>query len=190
VKEDDRGSQGHTSASLLHQSVMWHHAVNMHCFYTSCFITSAIAEKSSRVFVSNFAWTLLNPLPKHLKSFVRLLEYISGFELHSCFKGRSSVIWRRWTFWVTKQQQNDRKCWKNLRIHPWRPSPNDPWARRHRWDQLWSLPGDLNRKFEYVPHCCEVCSPTLDKWSKAAACKCVLSYEIRLTRNQLLSLRS
>jgi hypothetical protein len=30
-------------------------------------------------------------------------------------------------------------------------------------DQLWSLPGDLNRKFEHAPHCCEVCSPPLDK---------------------------
>jgi hypothetical protein len=40
--------------------------------------------------------------------------------------------------------------------------PNNPWACRHRWDQLWSLPGDLNRKFEHVPHCREVCSPTLE----------------------------
>jgi hypothetical protein len=37
---------------------------------------------------------------------------------------------------------------KNPRTHPWRPSPNNPWARTHRWDQLWSLPGDLNGKFE------------------------------------------
>jgi hypothetical protein len=45
------------------------------------------------------------------------------------------------------------------------------------------LPGDLNRKFEHAPHCCEVCSLTLDKWSKAVACDtCVLSYERRLTR--------
>jgi hypothetical protein len=34
VKEDEKGAQGHTSASLLHQSV------NMHCFYTSAFSTS------------------------------------------------------------------------------------------------------------------------------------------------------
>jgi hypothetical protein len=44
-----------------------------------------------------------------------------------------------------------------------RLSSNNPWARRHRWDQLWSLPGDLSRKFEHAPHCREVCSPTLDK---------------------------
>jgi hypothetical protein len=30
-------------------------------------------------------------------------------------------------------------------------------------DQLWSLPGDLNRKFEHAPHCREVGSPPLDK---------------------------
>jgi hypothetical protein len=39
------------------------------------------------------------------------------------------------------------------RTQPRRPSPNNPWARRHRWDQLWSLPGDLNRKSEHTPHC-------------------------------------
>jgi hypothetical protein len=26
-------------------------------------------------------------------------------------------------------------------------------ARRHHWDQLWSLPGDLNRKSEHAPYC-------------------------------------
>jgi hypothetical protein len=30
-------------------------------------------------------------------------------------------------------------------------------------DQLWSLSGDLNRKFEHVLHCCEVRSSTLHK---------------------------
>jgi hypothetical protein len=31
-------------------------------------------------------------------------------------------------------------------------------------DQLWSFPGDLNRKFEHALHCREVCSLPLDKW--------------------------
>jgi hypothetical protein len=84
------------------------------------------------------------------------------------FQGRSSVSWRWRTFMASKHQLNDRKCWKNSRTHPRRSSPNNPWARRHRWDQLRSLP-DLNRKFKHAPHCDEVCSPTLDKWSKAAA---------------------
>jgi hypothetical protein len=57
------------------------------------------------------------------------------------------------TFRVTKHQQNKRQFWKNLRTHQRRLSLNNPWARRHRWDQLWSLPGDLNRKSEHAPHC-------------------------------------
>jgi hypothetical protein len=74
-------------------------------------------------------------------------------------------------FRVTKYQQNDRKCWKYSRTQPRRPSPNNPWAHRHRWDQLWSFQGDLNRIFEHAPHFHKVCSPTLDKWSTAAAHK-------------------
>jgi hypothetical protein len=38
VKEDERGGQGHTSASLFHQSAMCRYAVNTHCFYTSGFL--------------------------------------------------------------------------------------------------------------------------------------------------------
>jgi hypothetical protein len=30
---------------------------------------------------------------------------------------------------------------------------------------------DLNRKFDHAPHCREICSPPLDKLSKAAARK-------------------
>jgi hypothetical protein len=87
------------------------------------------------------------------------------------FHGLWSTRWRWRTFRATKHQQNNRKCWKKLRTPPRRPSLNNPWARRHCWDQLWSLPGDLSRKFEHAPNCREVCSPTLDKWSKAAVCK-------------------
>jgi hypothetical protein len=45
------------------------------------------------------------------------------------------------------------KMLKNASTHPQRPSLNNPWAHRHHWDQLWSLPGDLNRKFEHVLYC-------------------------------------
>jgi hypothetical protein len=72
-------------------------------------------------------------------------------------------------FRATKHHQSDRKCWKNLRTHPWKLSPNNPWGCRHRWDQLWSLPGVLNRTSKHGLHCQEVCSLTVDKWSKAAA---------------------
>jgi hypothetical protein len=60
---------------------------------------------------------------------------------------------------------------KKFRTHLWRLLPNNPWTCRHRWHQLWSLLGDLNRKFEHSLHCRKVCSPTLDKWSKAAVLK-------------------
>jgi hypothetical protein len=69
------------------------------------------------------------------------------------FQGWLRVSWRWRTFRTTKLQQNDKKCWQNLTTHPRRPSPNNPWTRRHRCDQLWSLPGDLNRNFEHAPHC-------------------------------------
>jgi hypothetical protein len=68
------------------------------------------------------------------------------------FQGWSSANWRRLTFKATKHQQNDRECWKNSRTHPWRQSLNNPWARRRRWDQLWSFSGDLNTKSEHEPH--------------------------------------
>jgi hypothetical protein len=45
------------------------------------------------------------------------------------------------------------KMLKKSRTHSRRPSPNSSWARRHRWDQLWSLPGYLKWKFEHAPHC-------------------------------------
>jgi hypothetical protein len=35
----------------------------------------------------------------------------------------------------------------------------------------YGVAGDLNRKFEHAPHCRKVCSPTLNKWSKAVTCK-------------------
>jgi hypothetical protein len=62
------------------------------------------------------------------------------FKWHSCFKAR--------------------KCWRNLRTHPRRLSPNNPRGCRHWWDNLGSLP-HLNRKSEHAPHCHELCSPTL-----------------------------
>jgi hypothetical protein len=82
VKEDKRGGQGQTSSSLLHQSAMWHHSVNTHCFYTSAFFWLHVScclwwiAKSSNVSASIFMWILVNLLPKPLKSLVRLLENI------------------------------------------------------------------------------------------------------------------
>jgi hypothetical protein len=61
---------------------------------------------------------------------------------------------------ISKTTENFEKI---SRTYPRRPSLNNPRARRHRWDQLLSLSGNLNRKSEHAPHCREVCFPTLDK---------------------------
>jgi hypothetical protein len=50
---------------------------------------------------------------------------------------------------TSKTTENVEKIWEL--IHEDRLL-NNPWACRHCWDQLWSLP-DLNRKSEYAPHC-------------------------------------
>jgi hypothetical protein len=140
VKEDDRGGQSPTYASLLHQSTKWHRAVNTHCFYESafstlCFVLSAMDGKIRQCVCIKFCVKLS-------KSTTRTLEILrNAFGEHSL----SQTVVFEWH--------------------------SHPWARRHRWDQLWCLPGDLKRKFEHAPHCHKVCSPTLDKWSKAAACK-------------------
>jgi hypothetical protein len=52
----------------------------------------------------------------------------SCFWMAFMFQGWLSISWRWRTFRATKLQQNDRKCWKNSRTHPWRPSLNNPWA--------------------------------------------------------------
>jgi hypothetical protein len=76
-----------------------------------------------------------------------------------------TVIWRQQTFSTTKHHQNGRKCWKSSRTHSQRPSLNKPFAHRHRCDQFWRLAGVLG-KSEHVPHCHEVSSLTLEKWSE------------------------
>jgi hypothetical protein len=92
----------------------------------------------------------------------RTLSQTGIFEWHSHFKaGRVSV---------EDDEQSGRpstsKTTENVeksRTRPRRPSPSNPSACRYRWDQLWSLPGDLNRKFKHAPHCHRVCFSTLDK---------------------------
>jgi hypothetical protein len=69
------------------------------------------------------------------------LSRTTVFEWHSRSKA-GHVSWRWQTFRVT-----------NSRAHQQRQSLNNPWACRHHWDQLCSLPGDLNRKLEHAPHC-------------------------------------
>jgi hypothetical protein len=152
VKEVERGHQGHTFGSLLHQSSTWHRAVSMYCFYkTSCFTLSAKDWSIEQRICNKFCVKLcksLKYLGRLLWTFVKL---DSGFWMAFTFQGRSSVSWRCWTCRATKHQQMDRKFSTNSRIHPRRPSPSNVRSRRHRRAQLWSLPWDLNNKFEHAP---------------------------------------
>jgi hypothetical protein len=62
---------------------------------------------------------LINPLPKPLKclGFWRTFFKPDGsFSMAFTFQGRPSVSWRWRMFRATTHQQNDRKCWKNLKL--------------------------------------------------------------------------
>jgi hypothetical protein len=92
VKEE-RGGQGHTSASLLHQSAMLHYAVNTHCFYMSafsilCFLLSAMDGKIEQRVCIKF-WVKLGksatkPLEMLREAFAEhSLSRTAVFECHS-----------------------------------------------------------------------------------------------------------
>jgi hypothetical protein len=55
------------------------------------------------------------------------------------FQGQLNTSWK-WlcSGWSSTSKMTENV--KNLRTHPWWLSPNNPWASRHCWDQLWSLP--------------------------------------------------
>jgi hypothetical protein len=102
VKEDERGGQGHTSTSLLHQSATLHRAVNTHCFYTSafstlCFLLSVMDGKIEqrvcikfRVKLGKSDTEILEVLHEGFGE--HSLSWTAVFDWHSCFKaGRVSV---------------------------------------------------------------------------------------------------
>jgi hypothetical protein len=96
VKEDERGGQCHTSASLLHQSAAWHRAVNTHCFYTSavstsCLILSVTDDKIERRVYIRFCLNLRKSATRTLVILrdafgERSLSWTTVFEWHSHFK--------------------------------------------------------------------------------------------------------
>jgi hypothetical protein len=119
------------------------------------------------MYASSFARSLVNPLPKPLKCFMRFLNGIHVSRLVE------------WQLKMTNIQDDHapvewQKVLNILRTRPKRPSPNNPWGCRHHWDQLWSLPGDLNRKFEHVPYCLKFCSLTFDKRSEFVTNNCMV----------------
>jgi hypothetical protein len=168
-------------ASVCHLTPRSEHALFLYkCFFSFMFGFVCFGWQNQAVCLCQVA---SKPLEMHHEAFrERFFKADSGFWMALMFQGWSSVSWRWRTFRATKHQQSNKTCWKNVRTHLRRPSPNNLWANRHCWDQLWSLPGDLNRKFEHALPCREVSSLNLDKWSKGAVYTCVLSYERRLTR--------
>jgi hypothetical protein len=108
----------------------------------------------------------------------------SIFWLAFMFQDRSNVSWRCRLFRATKPAKWI-KCWKNSRTPP----------QNHRWTihELADTTGIsyevsqviLTENLNMNCNCHEVCSPTLNIWSKAVAHKCALSYKRRLTRTPL-----
>jgi hypothetical protein len=96
VEEDEMGDQGHTSASLLHQSITSHSAVNRHCFYKSafltlCFVLSALDDKLKQYVCIKFCVKLSKSATETLEMLCEAfgehsLSLIAVFEWHSRFK--------------------------------------------------------------------------------------------------------
>jgi hypothetical protein len=84
--------------------------------------------------------------------------------IHECFFDFTfHFVSDRWQKSSNVSASKRQKILKNLRTYPRKLSPNNPWANRYRWDQLWSFTGVLNRKCEHAPHCHFIkttCPPT------------------------------
>jgi hypothetical protein len=109
VKEGEMGGQGHTFASLLHQSAMCHLAVNAHCFYmstssTSCFLFPVIDGKIEQCVCIKFCMKLG-------KSTAETLNASWGF-WRTLFKSDNS-FWMTFTFqgWSSVNEDDERSRW-------------------------------------------------------------------------------
>jgi hypothetical protein len=66
------------------------------------------------------------------------------------FQGQSNFSWR---WWAIKHQQSDWLWRTNLRTHPQRPSPDNPWTHRHCWNQcqdIWTENLNWLRHYEHT----------------------------------------
>jgi hypothetical protein len=140
-KKDEKGGQGHISASRFHKSATRHRAVKNHSFTRILF----------RLRISF------------------CLQWMAKPNIHVSVTDEGQLKMTK--VQGTKNQKNKRKFGIISRTHSRRQLLNNPWARRSRWYQSRSLRGDLNRKFEYASHYLEIWSPNPDKWSKTAARK-------------------
>jgi hypothetical protein len=70
-ERNETEGQGHTSASLRHQSATWRCSMNMNCCYTSAFSTSRFISSAGWQNRASFVWSSVNALLRPLKCFVR-----------------------------------------------------------------------------------------------------------------------
>jgi hypothetical protein len=95
-----------------------------------------------------------------MKRFVRLLENFfkpdSSFWMTFTFQGRSSVSWGWQMFRVTKHQKKTENV-ERIRelLHEDRRRTIHVLADNVRIS-YWSLPGNMNRKFEHAPYCSSI----------------------------------
>jgi hypothetical protein len=79
---------------------------------------------------------------------------------------------------------------KNLILHPWRLSPNNPWACRHCWNSYEVCQQTLTQNLNMCHTATQSVRLLRNNQKQLSVNVCVLSYERRLTRTQLLSLGS
>jgi hypothetical protein len=72
----------------------------------------------------------------------------NGFEWHSRSKAEDDEC--SWQPSTSKMTENAQKNWRN---YPRKTVAKQSMSSQTLLDQLWSLPGDLNRKSEHAPHC-------------------------------------
>jgi hypothetical protein len=130
-------------APVCHMTPGCEHALFLHgAFSTSCFVLFALDGKIEQRVCIKFWLKLGKSTTENLEMLhdafgEHSLSRTAVFEWHSRFKaGRVSIEddERSGRQSISRTTENVEK---NSRIQPRRRSPNNPWARRHRWDHLW-----------------------------------------------------
>lgn len=83
---------------------------------------------------------------------MNIIIYNTHFGLTRAFEGRTNLCLRR-AFSFSNHQEKSNKMLENAWTHQRYHSPINPSSFLHDSNQLWGLPGDPNRKPEYVSQC-------------------------------------